>query len=90
VVHGVREESELFYREEFEAGPYFPCLSREPDSEWSGRVSDLAEGHAFDPASHFYLCGAFEMIFDVHRILTGRDFPDDAIFAEEYYYRFQG
>ena len=88
IVHGVRTEEELFYRDEFSSTDYHPCLSRVSDTEFSRRVTDFIGGAAFDPASHFYLCGAFEMIFDVHKLLLDKGVEDDAIFTEEYYYRF--
>lgn len=90
ILHGVREETDLFYREEFSAYNYNPCISQRTGSEFPQRVTAHIEQSIFDPKAHFYLCGAYEMIFDVHRVLRKKGVDDDAIFSEEYYYQFNG
>lgn len=85
---GARTKDDLFYADDFSDVRYIPCLSREPDSEYPGRVTDVIETLVDTEDAHFYLCGAFEMIFDVHAILRKKGIQDDRIFTEEYYYTF--
>jgi NAD(P)H-flavin reductase len=89
LVHGVRREEDLFYREEFSAITYQPCLTAEPgvSGVFHGRVTDYAREHSFPPDSHFYLCGANEMIYEMQEILSARGVAKEQVFTEAYYYR---
>lgn len=87
LLHGVRVAEDLFYREEFSRHPYHPCVSREDADAFKGRVTDFFRSFEFHPESHFYLCGANEMIFDMHTVLKERGVDDSLIFTEAYYYR---
>lgn len=84
VLHGVREEEDLYYREEFGGVRYIPCVSR--DAGTPRRVTDVLQSEAWNPACHFYLCGAYEMIVDVQAILAKQGFDATAVFHEAYYY----
>ena len=86
LVHGVRAAEDLFYREQFESYPYFPCVSRETGTGFHGRVTSFFESFAFDRDSHFHLCGANEMIFDMQVLLRKLGVDDFHIFTEAYYY----
>jgi len=89
LVHGVRWEEDLFYREEFRAISYQPCLTADSGGEgvFSGRVTDYARGRSFPENGHFYLCGANEMIYEMQEILAERGVPKEHVFTEAYYYR---
>ena len=84
VLHGVRDEEDLYYREEFGEVRYFPCVSR--GSGTPRRVTDRVQAEAWSPECHFYLCGAYEMIVDVQAILAEQGFDATAVFHEAYYY----
>jgi NAD(P)H-flavin reductase len=87
VVHGVREESDLFYRREFAGYRYVPCVTRGRSSDvFRGRVTDWLKDAAFSPGAHFYLCGAFDMVHDVTSLLRERGVDPGRIFTEAYYY----
>jgi ferredoxin/flavodoxin---NADP+ reductase len=88
--HGVRFAEDLYYRQEFQSVVYHPCVSRASTRPgiFPGRVTDLARTSPFPPDSHFYLCGANEMIYEMQEVLHERGVPPDAIFTEAYYYRF--
>lgn len=88
LIMGARTREELFYAEEFAACTYLPCLSRESQNEFPHRVTEVIQEIEDDGQTQYYLCGAFEMIFDVSRILQDRGVDDSRIFSEEYYYRF--
>jgi len=94
LLFGVRYESHLLYRTEFEAMaieyPHFrfwPTLSR-PDSTWKGRQghvqAHLAEAIEDRRNLDFYLCGLKEMVDDVRAVLKGLGFDRKQIFYEKY------
>lgn len=94
LLFGVRYESHLLYRAEFEAMaleyPHFrfwPTLSR-PDATWSGRQghvqAHLAEAIEDRRDLDFYLCGLKEMVDDVRAVLKGLGFDRKQIFYEKY------
>lgn len=88
LVHGVQKEADLYYRNEFEELSYHPCLSREEkNGTFHGRVTAYARENTFPENSHYYLCGANEMIYEMQEILADRGVNTDCIFTEAYYYR---
>jgi ferredoxin--NADP+ reductase len=87
LVHGVRVAQDLFYREEFEGARHIPCVTREKGAGFHGRVTEFFKTFAFDRASHFHLCGANEMIFDMQVFLLQAGVEESSIFTEAYYYR---
>lgn len=89
--HGVRYAEDLYYRDEFAAIAYRPCVSQQGESRGftTGRVTDLARLADFPANSHFYLCGANEMIYEMQEILHERGVDPSCVFTEAYYYRFE-
>jgi len=89
LIHGVRIEQDLFYRGEFQSVSYVPCLTQDPVAQavFHGRVTDFARQHEFPANSHYYLCGANEMIYEMQEILGQRGVDRNCIFTEAYYYR---
>jgi CDP-4-dehydro-6-deoxyglucose reductase len=94
LLFGVRYESHLLYREEFEEMarryPHFqfwPTLTR-PDAGWKGRQgrvqTHLAEAIGARRDVDFYLCGLKEMVDEVRGILKGQGFDRKQIFYEKY------
>lgn len=89
LIHGVRVEQDLFYRNEFAHISYTPCLTQQPGARdvFHGRVTEYARQHDFPENSHYYLCGANEMIYEMQEILEQRGVDRTGIFTEAYYYR---
>lgn len=87
LIMGVQHEEDLYYREEFEPHHFIPCVSREPSSNLPHRVTDVINAWEDSGYCHYYLCGAFSMIFDVHALLRDKGVEDSRIFTEEYYYQ---
>lgn len=87
VIHGVRDDEDLFYAGELSRHTYFPCVSRSERPEIRRHVTDLLSGRTFAPAAHYYLCGAYEMIYDAMEILIDRGVDRASIFQEPYYYQ---
>lgn len=87
LLHGVRCEEDLFYREEFSALDYRPCVSGGSSRHFTGRVTELAAQMQLPPDAHYYLCGANEMFYDMRDVLAARGVPPANVFTEAYYYR---
>lgn len=87
LLQGARETVDLFYRDEWAAKTYYPCVSRVPVEGFQGRVSDRIKLLSLPPNAHFYLCGANEMIYEVSEWLLKAGFASERIFKEPYYYR---
>lgn len=87
VLHGVREEEDLFYADELRLYTYLPCVSQSANPELRRRVTDLIRARNFPGSSHYYLCGAYEMVYDVTELLMERGVDRNVIFQEPYYYQ---
>jgi CDP-4-dehydro-6-deoxyglucose reductase len=94
LLFGVRYESHLLYRAEFERMVlthsnfrFWPTLTR-PDSGWEGRQgrvqAHLAEAIGDRRDLDFYLCGLKEMVDEVRALLKGQGFDRKQIFYEKY------
>jgi len=94
LLFGVRYESHLLYRAEFEEMAleyrhfrFRPTLSR-PDASWGGRhghvQAHLAEAIGERRDLDFYLCGLKEMVDDVRALLKSLGFDRKQIFYEKY------
>ena len=94
LLFGVRYESHLLYRQEFEAMArchpqfrFWPTLSR-PDPAWTGRTGHV-QAHLQEALGNrrevdVYLCGLKLMVDDVRRILKGMGFDRKQILYEKY------
>ncbi len=89
LIHGVRKEDDLFYRSEFERYAYHPCLTSESGAFFHGRVTDFLAPRALPREAQYYLCGAYEMIYDVQAMLLDKGIDPSHIFVEGYYYRLE-
>lgn len=94
LLFGVRYESHLLYRDEFEElalrHPHFrfwPTLTR-PEPGWTGRQgrvqTHLPEAIGNRRDVDFYLCGLKEMVNDVRSVLKDMGFDRKQIFYEKY------
>jgi CDP-4-dehydro-6-deoxyglucose reductase len=94
LLFGVRHESGILYREEFEElaarFPHFtfaPTLTR-PEAGWRGRTgrvqAHLAEAIAGRRNPDFYICGLKQMVDEVRNILKGMGYDRKQIFSEKY------
>jgi ferredoxin-NADP reductase len=94
LLFGVRYESHLLYRGEFEAMArehahfrFWPTLSR-PESSWSGRSghvqNHLADAIAGRTDLDFYLCGLQPMVDGVRAMLKEMGFDRKQIRYEKY------
>jgi len=87
LLHGARDDGELFYRKELEtaASPYVPCLSRQAAAGcFSGRVTEWARHHLPSNARDFYLCGSRHMVRDMILLVDER-FPGSRVYTEIFF-----
>ena len=94
LIFGVRYESSLYYREEFEALAashanfrFWPTLSR-PEPSWSGRTGHI-QLHLLEAIGDrrdldVYICGLKAMVDDVRAILKEMGFDRKQIIFEKY------
>ncbi len=94
LLYGVRHESHLLYREEFQDFAqrfpqfrFWPIVSR-PEESWTGRKGHvqhhLEEALGRRTELDVYLCGLKMMVDDVRAILKGRGFDRKQIIYEKY------
>ena len=87
VLHGVRREEDLFYRELLSPYGYHPCVSGEAVDGFQGRVGERLRELTPPEDADLYLCGANEMIYEISDQLRERGTDPSRIFHEPYYYR---
>jgi CDP-4-dehydro-6-deoxyglucose reductase len=94
LLFGVRYESHVLYRREFEEMAlahanfrFWPTLTR-PDGGWKGRhgrvQAHLTEAIGERRDVDFYLCGLKEMVDEVRGLLKAQGFDRKQIFYEKY------
>lgn len=88
LLHGVRDEVDLYERALFTSIDYFPCITGAPVSpgHFAGRVTACLETMDFPEKAHFYLCGSNDMIVDARKHLKKTGVADDRIFSEAYFF----
>ncbi len=85
IIHGVKNTQEAYFSDEFKEN-YNLCTSQEKNSNnFYGRVTEYIQDINFDSESKFYLCGNFNMIYDVQNILTSKGYSLNSIFTEVYF-----
>ncbi len=89
LLHGVRTQDELYYREECRAAArsYVPCLSGEAtlaDEAFHGHVTRFIETHLAPTEADFYLAGRMAMIHAVMGIIDMR-FPLARVYTEAFF-----
>lgn len=89
LVHGVRCEADLYYRDDFEGKitDYIPCVTRQANTAlFAGRVTERLRDLPLPDGARYYLCGANDMILACHRLLKRRGVPEARIVSEAYYF----
>jgi ferredoxin-NADP reductase len=85
IIHGVKYGNEAYEREDYEAGRYFLCTSRDSAGDYKGRLTGYLQEAKFEPNTCFYLCGNSDMIFDAMEILKEKGFNRDDVTVEVYF-----
>ncbi len=85
VLHGVRYGEETYEKKDYDPDRYISCITRDESGKFHGRVTDYIRQAQFDPKTHCYLCGNFEMIRDAMDLLEAKGIPQDHLHAEVYF-----
>jgi len=85
IIHGVRYASEAYEREEYDAGRFFLCTSRDDAGDYMGRLTGCLKETEFSKNSCFYLCGNSDMIFDAMEILKEKGFDREDVNVEVHF-----
>jgi ferredoxin/flavodoxin---NADP+ reductase len=86
ILHGVRYRNEAYEKDFYSPEKYTSCTSRDQQGEFFGRVTDyLNTYYEADSDTLVYLCGNYEMIYQVYNILTSKGLNPDQIKTEVYF-----
>lgn len=85
MIHGVKNATEAYARGSFNQERYTLCTSRDGSGSYSGRVTKYLEDTAFEPETHFYLCGNSKMISDAIEVIKNKGFSRANVSAEIYF-----
>lgn len=88
VIHGVRNNDGATFTELFQN--YKLCITRgeeevQNESHFRGRVTEYLKVINIDVNALFYLCGNFDMIYDVETYLVSKGVNPNRIFKEVYF-----
>ncbi len=85
VLHGVRFGEETYEKKDYDPERYISCITRDEKGNFHGRVTEYIRQHNFDPETHCFLCGNFEMIRDAMDLLEEKGIAQDHLHAEVYF-----
>jgi len=85
LLHGVRFGKEMYDKKDYDPERYISCVTRDEKGKFHGRVTEYIRQHDFDPQTHCYLCGNFEMIRDAMDLLEEKGIAQDHLHAEVYF-----
>lgn len=85
VLHGVRFGEETYENKDYDPVRYISCVTRDEKGKFHGRVTEYIRQHDFDPQTHCFLCGNFEMIRDAMDLLEEKGIAQDHLHAEVYF-----
>ena len=85
VLHGVRFGEETYEKMDYDPERYISCITRDEKGNFHGRVTEYIRQHNFDPETHCFLCGNFEMIRDAMDLLEEKGIAQDHLHAEVYF-----
>lgn len=85
IIHGIRQKSEQYDREDYGKNKYIACVSRGKGGDFSGRVTNYLETVHLSTNALYYLCGNRGMINDVYDILRQQEINGSNIFTEVFF-----
>jgi len=84
LLHGVRHQADLALQEGFDPAKVVGCVSRE-EGPFRGRVTEKLKTLKVDPATHAFLCGNCDMIYEAFDLLRAAGVSSDRISTEVYF-----
>ncbi len=85
LIHGVRNASEAYDRNDYKQDAFVLCTSRSNDGDFNGRVTDYLKTQQPDKQTLCFLCGNVNMIHDAYDILESKGIPSANLNAEVYF-----
>jgi ferredoxin/flavodoxin---NADP+ reductase len=85
LLHGVRYSEEAYEKDQYSAGRYISCVSKDKKGDFNGRVTDYLRQNPVDHDTLCYLCGNVNMIYDAFDILKEQGVPSGNLHAEVYF-----
>lgn len=85
ILHGIRYMNETYEKNDFDPDRYIPCISKEKNVKYPGRVTHFLPDYKDEPDTVYYFCGNRSMIFDVSKILEDKGVSADRILTEVYF-----
>jgi ferredoxin-NADP reductase len=84
LIHGIRTIEEAYFKNQLKCS-HVICTSKDSNGDFDGRVTKYIENFNFDSNTVFYLCGNFNMIYDVQNLLISKGHSVNSIFSEVYF-----
>jgi ferredoxin/flavodoxin---NADP+ reductase len=85
IINGIRDASEQFDIQDYDASRLTCCVSREKWDGFNGRVTDYLKQVEISLDKVYYLCGNQGMIYDVYDFLRNAGVSGDQIFTEAFF-----
>ena len=86
IIHGIREENEMYDRLEYKSDSYIPCISRDNKTNfYKGRVTDFLKEYDLSNFDSFYICGNSAMISDTYNLLKSKNIKSSDILTESFF-----
>ena len=85
LLHGVRQASELELERDFDPSRTVSCVSRETGGQYRGRITERLKTLDIAPATHAFLCGNCDMIYEAFDLLRATGVSSDRIYTEVYF-----
>ncbi len=85
IVHGIRYARESYDRQDYAAGRYVSCVSREDGGDFRGRVTDYLKKNPAAQGALCYLCGNRAMISQTYELLRSQGVRSDDIICEAFF-----
>jgi ferredoxin-NADP reductase len=84
LIHGIRTIEEAYFKNQLKCS-HVICTSKDSHGDFDGRVTQYIEKFNFESNTVFYLCGNFNMIYDVQNLLISKGHSVNSIFSEVYF-----
>lgn len=84
LIHGIRTIDEAYFKNQLKCS-HVICTSKDSNGDFDGRVTHYIEKFNFESNTVFYLCGNFNMIYDVQNLLISKGHSVNSIFSEVYF-----
>lgn len=85
LLHGVRHDAERALEAGFDPARLVSCVSQEGGGDFRGRITERLKTMSIAPATHAFLCGNCDMIYEAFDLLRAAGVSSDRIYTEVYF-----